>query len=191
MVGTPPSLASMPPPDSSRRAAPPSSRPPPPPEPEPEPEKPPAPRDGLLHVNRGEGPYYEATRAVAPRRRSEMAARRKKAARKMRSVAEKQAIVAELLDGRANGTATIASMSKKHGVATSLLSRWLNDPELNPPKLRAHGAVKAKVVPPAANGKNPAELTLLGLRDYITFEVQRLLPEVVAAEMTKRFGGGS
>lgn len=41
------------------------------------------------------------------------------------------------------------------------------------------------------NARNPHEIVVAGLRDYLAFEVKRLLPEVVAAEMSKRFGGGS
>lgn len=39
--------------------------------------------------------------------------------------------------------------------------------------------------------KNPNQINFTGLRDFVAFEVARQLPAIVAAEMTKRLGGGS
>lgn len=69
-----------------------------------------------------------------------------------------------------------------------------------PPVLLDHNEEKARragkrgddiALANGKNARNPHEIVVAGLRDYLAFEVKRLLPEVVAAEMTKRFGGGS
>lgn len=50
---------------------------------------------------------------------------------------------------------------------------------------------KAVEVTNGGADKNPNQINFTGLRDFVAFEVKRLLPEVVAAEMSKRFGGGA
>jgi hypothetical protein len=95
---------------------------------------------------------------------------------------------------RVKGGETIKAAAAALGLKATTLSRYLIKAKKAgkaPAPVRKAGRAKALATP--ANGsadKNPNVLTITGLRDFVAFEVKRLLPEVVAAEMSKRFGGG-
>lgn len=68
-----------------------------------------------------------------------------------------------------------------------------------PPVLLDHNEVRrgkqaqprSLILPGKPKNGNPHQINFTGLRDFVAFEVARQLPEIVAAEIAKRFGGGT
>lgn len=115
-----------------------------------------------------------------------MAARRKAQSTKRKDPAALAAAVERVRAGE-----SVTAVAKDLGWAWGTLNKAVQAAHVT----RKAGIRQGKAVPVAANGNgasdNPFQIGITGLRDFIRHEVKALLPEVVAAEMTKRFGGGS
>lgn len=111
------------------------------------------------------------------------------AARKAKSTKRKDPKALAAAVARVQAGESVASVARDLGWAQGTIARAVK-------AAKAPGRALAKregkgALPLNGNGSNPHQIGITGLRDYVAFEVARQLPDVVTAEMAKRFRGGS